>query len=53
MMYSKIHPHSYLSSEESVLPYMGMAAILFNGAEPFDQNVNMLTSLRQKAPCEI
>ena len=25
-----------------VLPYMGIAAILFNGAEPFEQNVNIL-----------
>ena len=29
---------------------MGMAAILFNGAEPFEQ---ISTSLRQKVPCEI
>ena len=42
----KIQPQSFLGSgEEDVLvflPYMNMAAILFNGAELFVQIVNML-----------
>ena len=41
MLYTKIQPQSFLTFEEenflSVLPYMGMAAILFNGAEPFNK----------------
>ena len=45
MLYTKIQAQSFLSSgEKSVLPYMGMAAILFIGAEPFDQIVNILST---------
>ena len=44
MLCTKIQPQSFLDSEEevvlSVLPYMGMAAILFKGAEPFEQTDN-------------
>ena len=46
MLYTKIQPKSYLGSGEEdflrVLPYMGMAAILFNGAEPLEQISNIL-----------
>ena len=37
MLYTKIQPQSFLNSGEelSVLPYLGMAAILFNGTEAF------------------
>ena len=39
--YIKIQHQSFLGSGEegfkSFLPYIGMAAILFNGAEPFEQ----------------
>ena len=42
---SKIQPQSFLGSgEEDFLvfsPYMGMAAISFNGMEPFEQIVNI------------
>ena len=41
MMYTKNQPQSLLSSGEeaflSVLPYMGMAAILFSGTEAFEK----------------
>ena len=48
MQYTKIQPQSFLSTgvetgEEDFLvflQYMGMAAILFNDAEPFEQSVN-------------
>ena len=40
MLYTKIQPQSFLGSGEEefevFLPYIGMAAILFNGAEPFE-----------------
>ena len=45
MLYTKIQPQSFLSIGEKdfqvFLPYMGMAAILFNDAEPFEQSVNI------------
>ena len=47
MLYNSIQPKSCLSSGEdflSVLPYMGMTAILFRGAEPFEQIVNILST---------
>ena len=41
-----IQPQSFLPSGEEdfevFLPYMGMAASLFNGAKPFEQSVNTL-----------
>ena len=44
MLYNKIQPQSFLGSVvedfKSVLSYMGMAAILFNGAEVLEQIVN-------------
>ena len=44
MLYTKIQPQSFLSTGEedfSVFsPNMGMTAILFSGAEPFEQIVN-------------
>ena len=40
MLYTKIQPQSFLGSGEEdfqeFLPYMDMAAILFNCAEPFE-----------------
>ena len=47
MLYTKIQPQTLFlcSGEEDFrvsLPYMSMAAILFNGTEPFKQNVNIL-----------
>ena len=46
MLYTKIQPQSFLGSggEDfyTDLPYMGMAAILFDGAEPFKQISNTL-----------
>ena len=49
MLYTEIQPQHFLVLEKKIfiffLPYMGMGAILFSGAEPFDQIV--------KAPCEI
>ena len=52
MLYTEIQPQIFLSNggEAFYHNYMGMAAILFNGTEPFDQIVNIL---RQKATCEI
>ena len=45
MLYSKITPSSFLCIREedflSVLPYMGIAVILFNDTEPFEQSVNI------------
>ena len=44
MLYTKIQPQSFLGTGEEFyvfLPYMGMSAILFNSAEPFDQIVNI------------
>ena len=53
MLYTEIQPQSFLSSGEkkflSVLPYMGMASILLNGADPFEQIVNILSTERR--PC--
>ena len=46
MLYTKIQPQSFLHSGEEdfyvFLPYMGMVAILFNCAEPFEQIGNTL-----------
>ena len=46
MLYTKIQPQSFLGSGGEYfyvfLPYMGMAAILFDGAEPFEQIGNTL-----------
>ena len=51
MLYTEIQPQSFLSSGEkiflSVLPYMGMASILLNGADPFEQIVNILSTERR------
>ena len=44
MLYTKIQPQSFLGSGEEdfncVLLYIGMTAMSFNGAEPFEQTVN-------------
>ena len=54
MLYTKIQPQSFLGSGEEVfqvfLPYMDMAAILFNGAEPVEEIGNTLLT---EVPCEI
>ena len=46
MLYTKIQPQSFLGSGEEefqeFLPYMDMAAILFNGTKPFEQIGNTL-----------
>ena len=43
MKHTKIQPQSFLGTGEEdkkrVLLYMGMAAILLNGAEPFQQTI--------------
>ena len=49
MLYTKIQFQSFLGSGEEDLKvfftkYMGMAAILFNDAEPFEQIVNTLST---------
>ena len=47
VLYTKIQPQSFLGSGEDFwvfLPYMGMAAILFNGTEPFEQIGNTLST---------
>ena len=48
MLYTKIQPQSFLSSGEedckSVLPYMGMAAILSNDAKPLEWIVKILST---------
>ena len=48
ILYTKIQSQSFLGSGEeyfkAFLPYMGMAAILFSGAEPFEQTVNTLST---------
>ena len=45
MLYAKIQPQSFLSTGEGdcyvFLPHVGMAAILFNDAEPFEKSVNI------------
>ena len=44
MLYIKIQSENFLCSEEEgfevFLPYIGMAAILFNSAKPFEQIVS-------------
>ena len=53
MVYTKIQPQIFLGSTEdfqAFLPYMGIAAILFNGAEPFKKNCQYLST---EGPCEI
>ena len=53
MLYTGIQPQNILGSGEVLslfLPYMGMAPILFNGAEPFE---HIDDTLWQKATCEI
>ena len=42
MLYTKIQFWHFLGSEDDFLPYMGMTAILFDGAEPFEQIGNTL-----------
>ena len=46
MLYTKIQPQSFLGSGEEdfevFLPYLDTVAILFNGAEPFEQISNTL-----------
>ena len=42
MLYTKIQPQFWRRRFLSVLPYMGMAVILLNGAEPFKHTVNIL-----------
>ena len=45
MLYTKIQPQSFLGSGEDFkvfLPYTGKVAILFDGAEPFEQIGNTL-----------
>ena len=52
--HTKIQPQNFLGNGEEdfevLLPYMDMAAILFNIAEPFKQNGNTLST---ENPCEI
>ena len=54
MLYTKIQPQSFLGSGEEdfqeFLPYMDMAAVLFNCAEPFKQIGNTLLT---EGSCEI
>ena len=53
MLYTKIQPQSSLRSGEDFqefLPYMDMAAILFDCAEPFEQIGNTLST---DGPCKI
>ena len=54
MLYTKIQPQSFLGSGEEdfqeFLPYMDMAAILFNCAEPFEEIGNTLST---EGTCEI
>ena len=49
MLYTKIQLQSFLGSGEEdfkafYLPYMSMAATLFNGAEPIKQTINTLST---------
>ena len=48
MLYTEIQPQSFLGSGEEdflvFLPHMGMAAILFDGAEPFERICNTLSA---------
>ena len=44
MLYTQVQPQSFLGSGEDFqvfLPYIGMAAILLNGTEPFKVIVNI------------
>ena len=43
-LYTKIQPKNFLYSGDFYvfLPYMGIAVILFKGAEPFEQIINTL-----------
>ena len=41
-VYTKILPRAFLVLEKKILPYMDMAAIVFNGAKPFEQLGNTL-----------
>ena len=54
MLYTKIQSQRFLGSGEEhfkcFLPYMGMAAILLNSAEPFE---HLTIPLWQETPCEI
>ena len=53
MLYIKILPQGFLGSGEdfkAFLPYMGMAAILFNSAAPFKQTVYTFST---EGLCEI
>ena len=54
MLYTKIQPKSFFGSGEEVfqefLPYVDMAAILFNCTEQFEQIGNTLST---EGPCEI
>ena len=43
-MMLKINEHPIYNIILSVLPYIGMAAILFNGAEPFEKILNTLST---------
>ena len=57
MLNTKTQAQSFLGPGEDdfnfFLTYMGMAAILLNGVEPFEQIFNIPISLRQKASCEL
>ena len=48
MLFIKIQPQRFLGSGEEdfkvLLPYIGMTAILFSGAEPFKQISNTLST---------
>ena len=51
MLYNNIQPQGLLASgEECFLPYTGMAAILLNGMDPFEQMINIPLT---EGPCEI
>ena len=53
MLYTTIQPQSFLGSREDFyefLPYMDMAAILFNGVEQVEQIGNTLST---EGSCEI
>ena len=56
MLYTKIQSQSFLGSGEDdfsvFLPYMDMAAIFFNGTEPFEQIGNiLLTEVKSGENC--
>ena len=55
MLYIKILPQGFLGSGEdfkAVLSYMGMAAILFNSAEPFKQTVFIVLGFNDTSTLE-